>query len=174
MPTIIATAGAANANSYATVAEFFAYSDGRLGIEWQTLTDPDVSRALIQATIELDGLDYIGDVATDTQSLKWPRVTNDEFTILDSDRDFPFSDTQIPQRLKYAEIEWALSIIQEDQSGVSASGSSPVSSLKIGNTVEVKYDTSSGATVTATVDPQNVPVRVARFLKGIRLVPVLA
>lgn len=173
MPTIDATVGGADANSYATVGEFFAYSDGRLGIDWASLTGPDVDRALIQATIELDGLDYIGDIATDTQALKWPRIENDLYT--NTDREFPFDDDEIPQRLKYAEIEWALAILEEDQSGVSASSaSSPVSSLKIGSTVQVEYDTSSGATVTATADPQAVPIRAARMLRGLRLHPVLA
>lgn len=72
--TVIATPGAADANSYLTVAEGDAFADERLGtLTWSSSTEADKSKALVQATRYMDTLQYIGDKASTTQALLWPR-----------------------------------------------------------------------------------------------------
>ncbi len=73
-PAIVATAGAANANSYLTVAAADAIADTMLGtLAWTTATSDNKSRALLTATNGLETLKYVGTRATTTQALSWPR-----------------------------------------------------------------------------------------------------
>jgi hypothetical protein len=113
--------------------------------------------------MRLDEYDFIGSVATTTQALKWPRISDDIFDIV-------WADTEIPLRLKYAQFELALERIKEVESGTSSVDAQPVSALKIGNSVEVRYNT-SGATDTS-IDFSQLPIQVARHLRGLR-VPAL-
>src|SRR5688572_1750094 len=74
-PTLVATAGAANANSYALLAEANAYHDARLHSEdWTGASADTRTVALIMATRLLDAM-YVWDLyPTDaTQALQWPR-----------------------------------------------------------------------------------------------------
>lgn len=73
--TIIATPGASDANSYLTVAAADTLAEERLGtLTWSTATDTNKKKALVQATRYMDTLTYIGEKATTTQSLLWPRT----------------------------------------------------------------------------------------------------
>jgi hypothetical protein len=159
---IIVTAGAANANSYGTLAEADAYFANHPDYDsWDE--SPNQEEALIWAAMRLDEYDFIGSVATTTQALKWPRISDDIFDIV-------WADTEIPLRLKYAQFELALERIKEVESGTSSVDAQPVSALKIGNSVEVRYNT-SGATDTS-IDFSQLPIQVARHLRGLR-VPAL-
>jgi hypothetical protein len=78
--TLIATAGAANANSYADVATADAYFEARpFSSAWTGVTDPEVKKqALIYATSVLDRLRWAGAKGATyasalTQALAWPR-----------------------------------------------------------------------------------------------------
>jgi len=94
--TIVATVGSASANSYLTLAEGNEISNNCLGtFPWQTATDDNKARALINATRYLDELRFIGTKASTTQALMWPR---DEATC----GDFDFSNTVIPPPVKMA------------------------------------------------------------------------
>lgn len=159
---IIATSGAANANSYGTLAEAEAYFANHPDLEtWDEATDQE--EALIWAAMRLDEYDFIGEPASDTQSLKWPRTSDDVFEI-------GWGDTEIPLRLKYAQFELALERLKDVASGTSGTDSQPVSSLKIGNSVEVRYNTSG--TTNTSIDFSQLPIQVARHLRGLR-VPAL-
>ena len=81
----------------------------------------------------------------------------------------------IPAPIKQATFETALWLLQTGGSGV-AVAAGDVSSLKIGNSVEVKYaaTSSTGEINDTSVDDTGFPVSAARFLKGLRLIPVLA
>jgi len=70
--TIVATPGASDANSFATLEEADAYLDLRLHADAWVGTE-DKKRALITATRELDAMTYQGSRLTDTQALSWPR-----------------------------------------------------------------------------------------------------
>lgn len=94
--TIVATVGSASANSYLTVAEGNDISNNCLGtFPWQTATDDNKARALINATRYLNELRFIGEKVTKTQALLWPR-TDAECG------DYSFSTTEIPGPVKMA------------------------------------------------------------------------
>jgi hypothetical protein len=82
----------------------------------------------------------------------------------------------IPAPIKQATFEVALWLLQTGGSGISVSAGD-VESLKIGNSVEVKYAAAATAATEVndtSTDDTGLPVQAARFLKGLRLIPVLA
>jgi hypothetical protein len=118
-PTLVATAGSASANSYATQAEGDTYCDTRLNVSaWTGAVSADKDRALISATRELSTFMYKGLSATDTQALVWPRQYAEdpdaaiEGTYFDSD--------VVPQRIKDATCELALQYLKSGTTDLSA------------------------------------------------------
>lgn len=90
---LIATPGAADANSYLTLAEADAIANarglGRAASGWLSANDADKEKALIQATVDIDA--YMATTAvrwSTTQSLVFPRysdvdtVTHDPYIIM--------------------------------------------------------------------------------------------
>ena len=72
--TVTSTAGSASANSYLSVAGGDSIANLLLGtLAWSSATTDDKGRALISATRYLDELSWIGDRASSTQALGWPR-----------------------------------------------------------------------------------------------------
>ena len=75
---IIATPGAANANSYVTEAEavdYIAQMVSNADVQhWNSGNDDSRHRALASATQRLDRERFLGARATDTQALQWPRT----------------------------------------------------------------------------------------------------
>jgi hypothetical protein len=122
MPTIDATVGGPNANSYLTQAEANAYFDTRppLPTPWQTTGDPAI-RLIIQATRVFDALAqpfktlfvdtgrvyyrvrpmWTGVAAGGTQRLAWPRAG------MFDQNGYAISPAIIPQTLKDATAELA-------------------------------------------------------------------
>lgn len=83
----------------------------------------------------------------------------------------------IPREIKYATAETALFLLAVGGEDVAAVEGA-LDSLKIGNEVEVKY-ANTGATTAfdptdLLTDSMGLPLQAARFLKGLRLIPVLA
>jgi|SRR5262245_23981982 len=101
---LIATPGAANANSYITVAEADAYFETHLyGEEWIASDDEDKEKALYMATRLLDQYDWKGLKANNsTQALRWPRSL-----VLDREGWFYLDSATIPVFLKQATAELA-------------------------------------------------------------------
>lgn len=126
MSTIVATAGAANANSFVTEAEAIAYAADRLNLPsgWTSVAGSTCTenekKALIAATQDLDRLVYAGCRTTSTQRLAWPRAyALDPDTSVDHQVDDytgqPFyDDDEIPTRIKDATIELALEHLRAD------------------------------------------------------------
>lgn len=169
MPTIDDTVAGPSANSYIDVADADIYFDGRLNTTaW--IDSLDQEAALIQACQILDQQDYIGVEASDTQALKWPRYADEDQTLIRN-----YAITSIPAPVRNAQCEVALWLLQTGGSGVAVSAGD-VESLKIGNSVEVKYAAGSATTEVndTSVDDTGLPVAATRFLKGLRLIPVLA
>lgn len=130
MPTIDATVGGANSNSYETMLEANAYFDSRLPLNPPWVTSGG-EVALIMATRVLDALarplktlipgqggapayyrvrpQWTGSPATSTQRLAWPRIG-----MLDSNGNVIPSDV-IPQQLKDAESELAGQLLKTDR-----------------------------------------------------------
>jgi hypothetical protein len=103
--TVTATAGAANANSYLTVAQADDLADDYLStLKWSSATTDNKGRALIMATRYLDQLDWIGSRASTTQALDWPR-TDAECG------EWSFSNTVIPDPIKQACFDLAEALL---------------------------------------------------------------
>lgn len=108
---LIATPGAADANSYVTLAEYNAYLLARLHVPAAAsgATDAQKEAALIMATRTLDAMQcFTGAAATSTQALKWPR------TGMVNKNGFPIADNVIPQELKDATSELAMQLAVSD------------------------------------------------------------
>lgn len=164
---IIATPGSATANSYGTMVEADAYFVNHPNQEdWDEATNAE--EALIYATQQLELLDYVGERATDTQSLEWPRISDDIFELT-------WTSIEIPPGLKKAQFKWALKRILEGSSSGASVITDPVSSLKIGDEATVTYDTSgTTTTVDTTVGVMGLPLEVEKELKGLRVVALFA
>ena len=158
MPTVVATAGAANANSYTTQAEADAYFDARLDLDpvWVPSGETEAS-LLIMATRVLDSMAvarkvlrfdgrggpnrrpyyvtsraWTGEVATDTQALAWPRtgMTDRLGRVIPSN--------VVPVELKEATAELAGQLKAGDRTLDNSATVQGISEVKAGS-VEVKF-----------------------------------
>lgn len=118
MPTIIATPGASDANSYVTVVEATAYLDARFNVgAWTAASADDKERALISATRLLTPLPFLGSRTTAAQSLAWPRTAAPDpdapigFSGLRDAGYLYYAQTVVPVRLKDATCELALEVL---------------------------------------------------------------
>lgn len=147
MVTIIATPGAANANSYETELEANDYFDARLPLvpPWDDADDP--TAALAMATRVLDSMSvarrtlrkgcdcniyytsrrWTGTPATTTQRLAWPRTG-----MYDANGNAIPSDV-IPQALKDAQSELAGQLVIADTTLDNAVGVGGIKSVKAGS-----------------------------------------
>jgi hypothetical protein len=129
--TIVATAGAADANSYLTLAAAQTIIDGLVENDdvaaWGTATTDQKNRALYTATQRLDRERYLGARATDTQSLQWPRtgVRKPDTYINTYAVGFPFrittdyfADDEIPVQVQEAQATSAGARSAGDASGL--------------------------------------------------------
>lgn len=124
--TLRATAGAPDANAYATVEEADASLGYRVGAAaWASLTADQKVQALVTATRDLDTLSFIGTRATATQALEWPRVGT------------PYPADAIPAKLVQATIEHAFSLVPAITGAVEGDPLAPVPSNVKERTVDV-------------------------------------
>ena len=101
-------------NSYVTVAEAASYLADRIDTDmWDTATPADQAKALVTATRMLDMKSYVGQMASPSQSLSWPRV-NASFTDPRFGGIVTLSDSTIPERIKNAVIEQTLHILSNE------------------------------------------------------------
>lgn len=115
MTTLVATPGAADANSYTDRAEADEYllNDRLHASAWDTLDDSAKDAALMWATRELERLDYVGYRVTETQALKWPRSE----AYLDGRL---LANDEVPKQMKDATAEMAFWLSQGDRSAPSS------------------------------------------------------
>ena len=132
---IIATPGAADANSYVTeaeatdyIAEMILNSDVQ---HWGSGNEDSRHRALAAATQRLDRERFLGARVTNTQALQWPRtgVRRPDTYINTYSVGFPFrittdyfTDTEIPEQIKRAQVELAV-YLHQNVEGLGLSGS---------------------------------------------------
>lgn len=170
---IVATPGDPTANSFGTLAEANIYFGKRRPIPtawFDEIQSLNKENALLQGADDVNTrIGYIGDIATDTQSMKWPRIINDTYKwIADV---FPFADNEVPVKVKEAQFEWALIHLVT----TTAVAAGTVDSMEIGDDVKIKYASGSSATaVDTSVDPWGVPMTVARKVMGIRSFGLMA
>lgn len=122
--SIVATVGAANANSYVTLADAETYLEGRLNISaWTAATTDTKNRALVEAQRTISPLPWAGSRTTDTQALAWPRqyVANPDAPLplqnVARENLLPtyivyYDDDVVPQRVKDAQVELALEFLK--------------------------------------------------------------
>jgi hypothetical protein len=134
---ITATAGSASANSFVTLAEAETYMEARLNATlWDAATEDTKNRALVEATREIDVLSYIGRSADDTQALSWPR----QWAINPDDPDYNyFLTTDVPQRIKNAQMELAFQFIKQGTTDVAALDSNVGIKRKKIDVIETEY-----------------------------------
>jgi hypothetical protein len=121
---LITTAGATNANSYASLLEAEAYMATLTFKAAWTGVDALKEAALQQATRLLDTLLYQGTKATYSQALQWPR-----YNATDRNGFYYLSDS-IPTALKNATAEFAFRLMEADRA--KDAGSIVPSRLKAG------------------------------------------
>ena len=126
------TPGAPDANSYVSVAEaagYFSLSYNRTA--WSEAGNSDKEKSLAEATRLLDlFVDWIGEIATDTQALRWPRVG-----VVDMDGRI-VSDLTVPQSIKNITCELAYNILVNSGFDVSEN---TVDKLRVGP-ISVDFD----------------------------------
>jgi len=133
MPSLlIATPGAADANSFATVEQSDTYHATRLyAAAWTSAKVGQKEAALITATRILNGLEWDGDIASDEQALRFPR------TGLTDPDGRPIDDETIPTFLVEATCEFGRLLLESDR--LADPDSAGIHKVKAGP-VEVEFD----------------------------------
>lgn len=134
--TVVATAGASNANSYLTVAAADDLADLYLGtLNWASATTDNKGRALVMATRYLDELSYIGTKAATTQALLWPRTEAEC-------GDWSFTSSEIPKPIKQAAFDLAEYLLGDGNalSGTAAGSSELISGIPNANLKRAQID----------------------------------
>ena len=151
-PTLIATPGAANANSYATVAEADTYHDAHLyGSTWTALTSDQKTVALIMATRMLDSLyTWAGLAANEDQALLWPRSG-----VMDHLNISLIESTVVPQKLKEATAEQARLLAVSDLTATNSVQAQGINRIKAGP-VELGFESGVAVSYGAQVVPNSV------------------
>jgi hypothetical protein len=173
--TIVATPGAADANSYLTLAAAQAIVDGFVEDDdvtaWSAATTDQKNRALFTATQRLDRERFLGARSTDTQALQWPRtgVRRPDTYINTYAVGFPFrittdyfDDTEIPTQVQYAQVVLAI-YLHNNPDGLGLSGLEDYKNVKIGS-IDVTPSSGFGA-----VGADKVPPLMERYLTGLRI-----
>lgn len=173
--TIKADVGAADANSYLTLAAAELIIEGLVQdadvTAWASATTDQKNRALFTATQRLDRERFLGARATDTQALQWPRtgVRKPDTYINTYAIGFPFrlttdyyTDTEIPDQIKKAQVLLAV-YLHNNPDGLGLSGLEDYKNVKIGS-LDVTPNLGYGA-----VGADKVPPLVERYLTGLRI-----
>jgi hypothetical protein len=149
MPTVIATSGAVNANSYITIAEGDTYHTTHLYPEdWTSATDTEKETAVIMATRLLDHMyEWAEYPSTDEQALQWPR----DGIVAFNRRDWVEVD-EIPIQLKNATAEFARQLLAGDRSADSAVETQGIKSLSAGSVSLSFKDAVSAKVIPDAVD----------------------
>jgi len=172
--TIVATAGAASANSYLTLSDTQDLIDGLVEDDdvaaWASATTDQKNRALYSATQRIDRERFLGARATDTQALQWPRtgVRKPDTYINTYATGFPFrittdyfTDTEIPDQIKKALA--VLSVyLNNNKDGLGLSGLEDYKNIKVGSL-------DATPNFYGAVGADRVPPMFERYFTGIRI-----
>lgn len=135
MPTVIATVGAGDANSYVTVAEASSYFSDSFGRSmWASATQENQEAAVITASRTLDQyITWIGLRSTSEQSMEWPRSGTFDKT------GRPYADDIVPGPVRFASFELAYYILEN---GGLSFASQTIDRVKVGP-VDVEFSQNS-------------------------------
>ena len=175
--TIVATVGAATANSYITLTECNELIDGLVQDEdvaaWDTssTTSTDAkNRALYTACQRIDRERFLGAKATDTQALQWPRtgVRKPDTYVNTYATGFPFritadffTDTEIPEQIKKAQALLAC-YLNNNKEALNLTGLEAYQRVGVGGIAVEPYRF-------GPVWFNNIPPMVERYFVGIRI-----
>ena len=174
--TIVATAGAANANSYISLTEANELIEGLVAdddvIAWEagSTSDDYRNRALYTAAQRIDRERFLGARATDTQALQWPRtgVRKPDTYINTYSVGFPFrittdyfTDTEIPDQIKKAQAVLA-AYLNNNKDGLGLSGLEDYQNIKVGSL-------DATPNFYGAVGADRVPPMFERYFTGIRI-----
>lgn len=118
--TLVATAGAADANCYCTLAEAEAYvATMTFATDWTGKTDEQKKAAIIQAARWIDTLQFKGARSSQAQAMVWPRceqsaaprfagLTVSPTGYLKDEDGYDVASDTVPVRVKNANAEMAL------------------------------------------------------------------
>tara|TARA_B100000949_G_scaffold4534_2_gene3929 strand:+ start:3800 stop:4327 length:528 start_codon:yes stop_codon:yes gene_type:complete len=141
--TLVATAGASNANTYCTRAESTQYDDDnpQSGTTWSGASNDLKDQSLLMATRLLDEhLDWTGAPSDTVQVLNWPRTG-----MWDRNGNFMDSDS-IPNDVRDATAEFARQIIAADRMADDAVSTKGITNLQAGP-VSLTFSGKKGAKV---------------------------
>ncbi len=138
--TLVATPGAVNANSFATVDEYRAYWTAHLYNTLQLAADDEgVKAALITVGKGLnDLLQWTGGATDDVQAMTWPRKG------MTTRNGFAIPQDTIPQELKNSQCEWAGQYVASDLFQTNAALQQGIASVRAGPVSVTYKDTSAG------------------------------
>ena len=143
--TLIATAGASDANTFASAARMTAYCEGRLNATLWTAAAAQWP-ALVEATRDLTNLGYVGEKADALQSLAWPRYNAPD---PDPSRLNPvvyLSELTVPERIVDATCELALEYLKAGTTDLArASATEGIKRRKI-DVIETEYQVGTAPT----------------------------
>lgn len=166
MPTLVATAGATNANSYLSVAGADSIADSMVGtLAWSSATEANKIKALITATNGLETLKWTGSRSSTTQALAWPRKEA-------SCGDKTIGDDEIPRELELATFDLANALLGDPDLLRSSSSKEALVTgipnrdlkrIKL-DVMEIEWNTNVGNSTTEAVTPLTVLPHLATIL----------
>ena len=173
--TIVATAGAAHANSYITLSNAQDVVDSLVEdddvVAWASATTDQKNRALYTAAERIDRERFLGARATDTQSLQWPRtgVRRPDTYINTYSVGFPFrittdyyTDTEIPTQIEKAQVVLAV-YLNNNKGSLGLTGLEDYKRVGVGG---IAVETATGG---AAVGADKIPPMVERYFTGLRI-----
>lgn len=139
-------------DSYVSAAEADEILKNQTGFEpWFTLDEASKTALLIQSSLMLDSnFDWVGDIATDSQELRWPRKNAYDI----DGRLIP--DDIIPVQIKRATTFYATNLSSVDLS----SNPSNVNKVKVGP-IDIQMNSAE------SIASQLVPKYIVSLLKGL-------
>ena len=172
--SIVATVGAADANSYLTLADAQSLIDGLVEdadvVVWASATTDQKNRALYTAAQRIDRERFLGARVNDTQAMQWPRsgVRKPDTYINTYATGFPFrivedffTDTEIPDQLKKAQSVLAV-YLNNNKEALNLTGLESYQSVNVGSVSVTPYR--FGA-----VGFNAVPPMFERYFNGLRI-----
>ena len=162
---LVTTIGSASANSYVELDEADTYADNQLDVgAWDEASPANRTRALLMAVRRLNDENWVGDRVTITQALAWPRqdAAKPDSPGLSygwvTGYGEPYSTTEIPDRVKHAQIELAIAYLDgwgRDDGGDEA------------DLYQANVDGLYLAFKSSNPRAGDLPARVARLLSGL-------
>jgi len=166
--------GAADANSYLTLADAQSLIDGLVEdadvVVWASATTDQKNRALYTAAQRIDRERFLGARVNDTQVMQWPRsgVRKPDTYINTYATGFPFrivedffTDTEIPEQLKKAQAVLAV-YLNNNKEALNLTGLESYQSVNVGSVSVTPYR--FGA-----VGFNAVPPMFERYFNGLRI-----